>query len=169
MEFEKVIKERMAVRKFKSGPIQEEQLDKILEAGRLAPTAVNLQPQKIYVVQSEEGLNKIDKVHPCRYNAQTCLIICGDRNVAWHTDNGFSSFETDACIVATHMMLEATNIGVDSVWCGIHDRESFKKEFNLDDNIEPICMMPLGYRTDDYKGNPMHLVRKELKETVEYI
>ena len=56
MEFEKVIRERTAIRKFKDEQIKKEELDSILEAGRLAPTAKNIQPQKIYVVQSKEGI-----------------------------------------------------------------------------------------------------------------
>jgi nitroreductase len=168
MEFEKVIKERTAVRKFKNEKIKKDQLNKILEAGRLAPTAINFQPQKIYVVQSKEALDKIDKITPCRYNSQTVLIVCSDKNIAWHVED-YSSYETDACIVATHMMLEATNAGVDNIWIGISDADSVKKEFELDNNIEPICLIPLGYKADDYKGNPMHPFRKELEETVEYI
>ena len=75
MEFEKVIKERFSVRKFKDDKVSEELIQKILEAGNLAPTAKNYQPQKIYVVMSKEGLEKIDKASPCRYNAPVCLIV----------------------------------------------------------------------------------------------
>ena len=59
--------------------IRKEQLDAILEAGRLAPTAKNLQEQKIYVVQSDEGLEKIDRITPCRYGAGTVLLVAFDR------------------------------------------------------------------------------------------
>ena len=68
MEFKKLIKERCATRSFDSRKIEQEKLDKILEAGRIAPTAKNIQPIKIYVVQSEEGLSKIDMASRCRYN-----------------------------------------------------------------------------------------------------
>ena len=60
MEYEKVIKERFSTRKFKNDKVSDETLKKILEAGNFAPTAKNIQPQKIYVVRSEEGLKKID-------------------------------------------------------------------------------------------------------------
>src|SRR5690625_79341 len=104
----------MATRKFKNKKVEPEKLNKILEAGRLAPTAKNLQPQKIYVANSNESLEKIDKVSPCRYGAPTVLIVCSDKNVAW-TKEDYSTYEMDACIVATHMMLEATNIGIDNI------------------------------------------------------
>ena len=167
MEFQKVIRERMAVRKFKDEQIKKEELDSILEAGRLAPTAKNIQPQKIYVVQSKEGIEKIDKVSPCRYNAPTVLVVCSDKDIAFKKEN-YSTYEMDACIVATHMMLEATNIGLGNIWIEFFDAEKLKQEFNLDNNIEPICLIPIGYTADDYTGNPMHNVRKDIDDIVEY-
>ena len=114
-DFETVIRKRTATRKFKNQPVDSEKINKILEAGRLAPTAKNLQPQKIYVASSDEALAKIDQVSPCRYGAPTVLIVCSDKNIAWSKDD-YSTFEMDACIVAMHMMLEATNVGVDNIW-----------------------------------------------------
>ena len=134
MEFEKVIKERTAVRSFKNDQIDNNQLTNICEAGRLAPTAKNLQPQRIIVVQSEEYIEKIDKVSPCRYNAPTVLIVCSNKDEAFKKDN-YSTYEMDACIVATHMMLEATNLGLGSVWVELFDKELLKQKFNLDSNI----------------------------------
>ncbi len=167
MEFEKVIRERFSVRQFKDELISDELVNKILEAGNLAPTAKNNQPQKIYVVKSKEGLDKIDKASPCRYNAPVCLIVASDKNIAWSKE-GYSTYEMDACIVATQMMLEATNIGVDNIWIEMFDKETLKHEFNLEENIEPICLIPLGYKTDDCKPSPMHDKRKDLSEIVEY-
>ncbi len=120
MEFEKVIKERQAIRKFKDTPVSDELITKILEAGRLAPTARNFEPQRIYVVKSKEGLEKIDKVSPCRYNAPVVLLVCSDKSVAWPKPN-YSSYEMDVTIVATNMILEATNLGVDNIWVGLFD------------------------------------------------
>ena len=167
MEFERVIRERTAVRKFKNDQIKQEELNYILEAGRLAPTAKNIQPQKILVVNSKDGIQKIDKISPCRYNAPTVLIVCSDKDIAFKKEN-HSTYEMDACIVATHMMLEATNIGLGNIWIEMFDKDLLKKEFNLDNNIEPICLIPIGYIADDYQGNLMHNVRKEMREIVEY-
>ena len=167
-DFETVIKTRSATRKFKDKAVDDELIEKILEAGRVAPTAKNLQPQKIYVAKSKEALEKIDKVSPCRYNAPTVLIVCSDKSIAW-TKDGYSTYEMDATIVATHMMLEATNIGVDNIWIKMFDKEALIKEFNLSDNIEPICLIPIGYKTDDCPVNPMHNQRKDLSKTVKFI
>lgn len=167
MEFEKVIKERYSVRKFNDKMVNQELINKILESGNLAPTAKNKQPQKIIVVQSKEGLAKIDKATKCRYNAPICLIVASNIDLAW-SNNNYSSYEMDATIVATHMMLAATNYGVDNIWIELFDKDIIKQEFNLPDNIKPICLMPLGYHSDDYKTSPFHNVRKDLNEIVEF-
>lgn len=167
MEFDKVIKERYSTRSFKDELISDELIKKILEAGNLAPTAKNNQPQKIYVVKSKEGLAKIDKASPCRYNAPICLIVASDKEIAWKK-NDYSTYEMDACIVATHMMLEATNLGVDNIWIEMFDKDILKEEFQIPDNIEAICLIPLGYKTDDFEPSPLHYRRKDLTEIVEY-
>ena len=167
-DFETVIRNRTATKKFKNQKIEDEKITKILEAGRLAPTAKNQQPQKIYVASSNEVLEKIDKITPCRYGAPTVLIVCSDKNIAWTKDD-YSTYEMDACIVATHMMLEATNVGVDNIWIEMFDKQGLKKEFQLENNIEPICLIPIGYQADDYSGNPLHNKRKELNDIVKFI
>lgn len=168
MDFEDVVKRRTATRKFKTDSVEKEKIEKILEIGRLAPTAKNLQPQKIYVVSSREGLEKIDKASPCRYNAPTVLLVCSDKNIAWSKED-YSTYEMDATIVATHLMLAATNFGIDNIWVEMFDKNILKKEFELEENIEPICLIPLGYVSNDYTGNPLHNQRKELSEIVKYI
>lgn len=167
-DFETVIRQRQATRKFKSKKVEEEKINKILEAGRLAPTAKNMQLQKIYVASSKEALEKIDRITPCRYGATTVLIVCSDKSIAWTKDN-YSTYEMDACIVGAHMMLEATNVGVDNIWIEMFNKENLKKEFDLEESLEPICLIPLGYKADDYEGNILHNIRKDLKDTVEFI
>jgi len=168
MEFIDVVKTREATRKFKNIKVNEEIIDKILEVGRLAPTAKNNQPEMIYVISSKEGLEKIDKASPCRYNAPLVLLVCSDKNIAWSNDK-YSTYEMDACIVATHLMLAATNYGVDNIWVEMFDKGIIRKEFKLDSNIEPICLIPMGYKADDYTGNPMHNKRKKIEEIVKYV
>lgn len=168
MEFEEVVKKRTATRKFSDKKVSAEDLKKILEIGRLAPTAKNVQPQKIFVLQSPEALEKLDTVTPCRYNAPVCLLVCADKNLAF-TNGDYSSYEMDASIVATHMILEATNLKIDNIWVRHFDAENVKKVFSLPENIQPICLIPLGYADKSYTGNPLHTQRKPLSETVEFI
>ena len=166
MNFEDVIRVRISTRKFKDQKVSRELVDKILEAGRLAPTAKNIQPQKVYVLESNDAINKINECSPYIYGAKTVLLICSDKDIAFHRGD-YSSYEMDATIAATHMILEATNLGIDSVWLGVFDSNKIKELFNI--NLEPICIIPLGYRTDDYVESPMHSKRKDISELVEYL
>lgn len=165
MEFANVIKNRHATRKFKNEIIEKEKIEKILEAGRLAPTAKNVQPIKIIVVEKE--INKMDNITPCRYNAPVILIVCGDKSQAFEKNN-HSTLEVDASIVATHMMLETTNQGLGNIWIELFDREALKKEFSLPENIVPVCLLPIGYEAEDCPASPGHLKSKNLDEIVEY-
>ena len=168
MEFENVIRKRESTRKFSKKKVEKEKLDKILEAGRIAPTAKNIQPIKIYVVESDDGLLKIDKASPCRYNARTVLLVCGNKKEAF-SKGDFSSYEMDASIITTHMMLEATNVGVDNIWIELFDANIIKDEFNLPDDLIPVCLLPLGYKDDTCPESPRHNIRKSIDEIVEYI
>lgn len=95
------------------------------------------------------------------------MLICADKDIAWSND-GYSSYEMDASIVATHIMLEATNLGVDNIWIRKFDAKEVKKVFSLPKNIEPVCFMPLGYADKNYQGNPLHTQRKSLEEMVTF-
>lgn len=167
MKFENVIRKRSATRKFSDKKIEEEKLTKILEAGRIAPTAKNIQPFKIYVIQSEEGLVKLDKATRCRYGAPTVLLVCGDKEKAY-TKEDYSTYEMDASIVTTHMMLEATNVGIDNIWIELFDENVLREEFEIPNNLIPVCLLPIGYRAEDCPINPLHERRKEIKDIVEY-
>ena len=169
MEFDRVIQKRTAIRSFQEDKVVEkDKIVKILEAGRIAPTAKNLQPQKIFVISSQEGLAKIDKATPCRYQAPVVLLVCVDRSKVF-SKNNHDTAEIDGSIVATHMMLEATNQGLDNIWIEMFDKEKLKKEFNLNDNIEPICLLPIGYRSEGVLDSPNHGKRKNLEDMVVYV
>lgn len=163
MDFEKVIKIRTATRKFKDIKISEKNITEILEAATFAPTAKNLQPQRIYVIQSKEAVAKLNSVCPCIYGAPVTMLVCADKNAAWHNGE-YSSKEMDASIVATHMILEATNLGIDTCFVKYFDPKVLASVFAFPENIVPICLIPMGYKADDYKGNPAHTERKTINE-----
>lgn len=167
MSFEEIIRNRTSVRKFSDKLLEKEKLNMILEAGRLAPTAKNSQPIKIYVVQSEEGIANLDKATRCRYGSNTVLIVCGNKDESYHKGD-YSTYEMDSCIVATHMMLEATNLGVDNIWIESFDEAILRDELNIPEELIPVCLLPLGYKADDCPINPMHSKRKSIEELVEY-
>ena len=170
MDFKDVVRDRYSCKSYDGRRVEQEKLDAILEAGRLAPTAKNLQEQHIYVVQSDDGLAKIDKVTPCRYNAGTCLIVTFDKNnVYTYPGSQRESGVEDATIVATHLMLAAANEGVDSCWLNCIDLEMTHSVFNLPDNEEVLMILDLGYATPGTGPLSNHGKRKPVSETVTYL
>ncbi|MBQ1550911.1 MAG: nitroreductase family protein [Bacilli bacterium] len=163
MDFENVIKERYSVRKFLDKPVEEEKIEKIMEACRLAPTAKNKQPIKVFVIKSSEGLEKIDSISVCRYNAPLVFLVCYDLNNCWYNeDKTVNSGIEDASICTTHMMLEAYNIGLGSCWINLMDYSKCREVFNLDENIVPLCLLDVGY--SDMPAGPLHSKSKEIDE-----
>ena len=170
MEFSEVIKNRYSCKKFDGRQVEQAQLDRILEAGRLSPTAKNLQEQRMYVVQSPEGLAKIDRVTPCRYGAPTVLAVAFNKeNVFVYPGGKRDSGAEDAAIVATHMMLAAKDAGVESCWLNLFDPEEAARELGLPDNEEVVMLMDLGYPAEGAGPLENHGKRKELSETVVYL
>ena len=167
MEFGEVIKKRYSCKKYGDRPLEEEKLCAILEAGRLAPTAKNLQEQHVYVLQSPEALAKVDAVTPCRYGAPAVLVVAFNKeNVFTYPGGKRDSGVEDATIVATHMILAAANEGVDSCWVNNFDPEKLAAALGLPENEAILMMMDLGYAAEGAGPLPNHGKRKELAETV---
>ena len=170
MEFREVIRRRYSCKKYSDRQVEKEKLDAILEAGRLAPTAKNLQEQHIYVIQSPEALAKIDAVTPCRYGAPTVLVVAFDSsNVFTYPGGRRDSGVEDATIVATHLILAAADEGIDSCWINFLDPEKLAAELGLPENEEVLMVMDLGYAAEGAGPLPGHTNRKELAETVSYL
>ena len=170
MEFTKVITERSSCKKYDGKKITDEQLNAILEAGRQAPTAKNLQEYHVYVCQSEEALQMIDAVTPCRYNAQTVLAVCYDTtNVYKYPEGDYDSGVEDAAIVATHLMLAAKSLGVDSCWLNFVKVDQLKKELGLPENEQIVMLLDLGYPQENFKPLENHYTRKSLSETTKWL
>ena len=170
MEFTEVIKNRFSCKKYSDRPVDQALIDEILEAGRVAPTAKNLQEQRIYVVRSQEGLAKIDAASPCRYGAPVCIVVAFDKNHVFTFPGGQrSSGIEDATIVATHMILAAANAGLDSCWINFFDPAQLAKELDLPENEEILMILDLGYGVEGTKPLANHSSRKALEETVTYL
>ena len=167
MEYTDVIKNRFSCKSFSDKPVPKEALAAVLEAGRVAPTAKNLQEQHIYVAQKPETFAVIDGVTPCRYGAPTVLVVAYDRNnVFTYPGEKHDSGVEDAAIVATHMMLAAANAGLDSCWINFFDPEKRAKALGLPENESILMLLDLGYRSENGKPLSNHFDRKPLEETV---
>jgi nitroreductase len=170
MTFIELAQKRYSVRKFSDKPVEEEKLERVLQAGRLAPTAKNIQPQRTYVAKSPQALEKLNKCSPCIFGAPVALVVCYDESVSWVRSRDNKNYgEVDAAIVATHMILQAQELGLGTVLVGVFDAEELRRAFNLPDNLVPSLVIPLGYAAADAAPAPMHEQRKPLSETVIYV
>ena len=168
MSFTTLVRQRYSVRKFDPTPIPRDQLQMILEAGRLAPTARNLQPQRILVLQ-EEALEKLKDCTPCIYGQTAALVVCYDKTESWKSRSGREIGDVDGSIVLTQMMYQAQELGIGSLIVGIYKEEPLRAHFHIPEQLEIVCLLMLGYPAEDAEPHPqLHFTRKPLEETVFY-
>ena len=169
MNFLSIAKSRYSVRNYNGKKVEKDKLNTILDAAHVAPTAANLQPVHLIVVQEEEGLSKIGKAANI-YNAPLAIIVCSDHSKAWTRpfDNK-QTVDIDASIITDHMMLAASEQGLGTVWVCYFKPDIIRNEFNLPDNLEPINILVIGY-SDEQPANPeRHTTQRiPLSELVSY-
>ena len=155
---------RYSVRKYDTRPVEPEKLAQILEAGRIAPTAHNDQPQRIKVITDTDDLAKVDECTRCRFGAPAVLLICYDKTTCWKRsfDSALSG-EVDASIVTTHMMLAAQDLGLGTCWVMYFNPAKAIELFALPENIIPVAMLPVGYPAEDAAPSDRHNSRLDIK------
>lgn len=169
MDFLELAKNRYSCRSFSDKKIEQEKIDKILEAGRLAPTGKNSQSQRILVLTEKEDLEKLSGCTPFGWNAPLVFIICYDKNECWKRrfDN-FDGGSQDICIVTTHMMLEVTDLGLGSTWIGAFSPEKARNIYNIPEHLEIAAILPVGYPSEEAHPSKLHDDRKPVEEIAFY-
>ncbi len=153
MNFLEIAKKRYPVRSYLAKKVEQEKLDKILLAAHAAPTAANMQPVKLIVVQSDEDLNEIEKAANI-YGAPLAIIVCSEHTKAWTRPfDRKQTVDIDASILTDHMMIEATELGLGSVWICYFKSDAIKQEFDLPETLEPINILAVGY-SDERPADP---------------
>ena len=163
MDFLKLAKKRYACRKYLSRQVEPEKLELILEAGRVAPTGANRQPQRLVVVQSKEGMERLAR---CTrdFGAPTAVIVCADTSEAWTRKyDGKNISDIDASIVTDHMMLAAASLNLDTLWICMFKPEAVREEFALPANVEPVNILLIGYG-DGPAQPPRHAAQTALRD-----
>ena len=169
MDFMNIAKQRFSVRSYTAQAVEKEKLDKILEAAHVAPTAANLQPVHLIVVQSEEGLAKIGQGANI-YGAPLAILVCADHEKAWvRPFDKKQTGDIDASILTDHMMLQATELGLGSVWICYFQPDVIRKEFGLPNNLEPINILAVGYSNEKAADPDRHAkTRIPISQLVSY-
>ncbi len=170
-DFLSLAAERFSVRKFKNDRIPADVMDRILRAGHLAPTGCNYQPQKIYVIQSEDAVERMKKCTRCHFDAPAAILVCYDKSLSWKRSryDGADCGEVDASIVTTHMMLEAWEMGIGSCWVMYFDPEAMRREFSIPEEHVPVALLVMGYPAEDTKPMELHSQFRSEDEIVKYL
>ncbi|MCF8364253.1 MAG: nitroreductase family protein [Bacteroidales bacterium] len=172
MDFQQLIHSRESIRNFNPHkPIGKETLERILEAGRIAPSAANRQPWRFYLISTEKNLAKIRSCYGRSWfmDAPHVLVVAGKYSLSWmRTSDGYNSLETDLAIAMTHLVLAAEAEGVGTCWIAAFNADELKKSglFEKDEHI--FAMTPLGYPNEGFKKNGLKN-RKLLREVVVYL
>ena len=171
MDLLKLMGDRYTCRRYSNEDVKEEDLNKILEAGRIAPTSHNNQPQRIYVVRSEEAKEKLMKDFAYNYKAP-CYLVCGyNIDEVWRNDldGDRDSGEVDISIVMTHMMLMAEELGLSTCWIGYMNPEAIRKNLEIPKNIKIVGVFSLGYHKEDDVPAKLHTIRRSNEDLVKFL
>jgi nitroreductase len=172
MEYTDLIRTRESIRNYDpTRPVPKEILEKILDAGRLAPSACNCQPWKFLVISSPARLEKVRACYKRDWfqDAPHILVVLGNKNLAWNRSyDGYNSIETDVAIAMTHIILAAENEGVGTCFVEAYDPILLKKALNTDANQVIFGITPLGYPKPGFQKRQIKK-RKPLADIVEYL
>jgi nitroreductase len=171
MEFYDVISGRESIRNYDPDRLVDRAtLNRILEAGRIAPSAANFQPWKFLLISSQEVLAKVRQCYPRTWfmDAPYVLIVTGDKNLAWKRADGYNSIETDLAIAMAHLMLAAENEGVGTCWIANFDYQHLRRALQLTESERLYAITPLGYPRQGFvkKGAKN---RKPFDEVVKFL
>ncbi len=169
MTFEQLASERYSVRKFKNQHLEQEIIDKILSVGHFAPTGCNYQPQRILVMNTDESISKLRACSISHYNAPTAMLICYNKDECWTRKyDGKNCGVSDACIVTTHLMLAAWELGVGTTWVMNFDPFAMREAFSIPENVIPVALLIMGYPADDATPLNLHSEFRPMDEVVKY-
>ena len=165
--FMRILESRYSCHAFSNTPVSESKLDMILAAGRMAPSAKNLQPTRIWVVRSEEALARLRAVHSC-YGAPIVLIVGCRNEEAWvRESDGINSAKTDAAIVLTHLMLTATDAGLANMWIWDFNPSMIREVLPETREHGIYALLAIGYPAQgEGKPTELHFERKPIEEIV---
>ena len=158
---------RRSIRKYKSDPVEKGKLERILEAGRLSPSAVNKQPWHFIVVRDPSVRESLRASYGQSWfvNAPLIIVVCADPSSAWVRRDGEEFWKVDAAIAMQDMILCATEEGLGTCWIGAFSEEPARRVLKIPENIRIAAMTPLGYA--DESKEPVS-DRKPLKKITHY-
>ncbi len=170
MEFKELAKKRYSCRKFSSKKVEKEKIEQIIEAGIDAPTAVNKQPFKIFMIDSEKAKEDLKNYTIFTFGADVFLLLGYKEEEGWIREFDKHNFaQVDVSIAATHIMMEISDLGLATTWVGHFDEPSLKDKYPQMKGYKLIALFPIGYAAEDDVPSNKHFERKSKKDIVEVI
>jgi nitroreductase len=162
-----IIRKRRSIRLYEEKLVEQEKLNRVLEAGRLAPSADNRQPWRFIVVTNDEVKEKLRASYDEEWfvSAPVIIIGCAVPKEAWVRMDGQEYWMVDVAIAMQNMILVATELGLGTCWIADFDEEAARKALKLPQSVRIVAMTPLGYPTEEKR--PVRN-RKSLSEIVHY-
>ncbi len=170
MSLDEIIHQRHSIRKYTTQPIDNQIVEQIIESARLAPSAVNYQPWRFLVCQSEHAKKAVYESYPREWfkAAPLYIIACGDRNESWKRScDGKDHMDIDIAIAVEHMVLKITDLGLGTCWVCNFNPQVIKEKLALEKNMEPVVILPIGYPQES--ETPVNKKRKPLEDIVSWI
>lgn len=165
MEVIEAIKNRRSIRKFKKDKMSQEKIEKVLEAARLSPSAMNNQPWNFILVSDKKGLEAVNEACNQEWNSPHIIIPVMDPDSSWVRSDGESYWQIDMAIAVQNMVLTAWEEGLGTCWVGAFDEEKIKEAFGIPEKFRVMNILPIGYPDQD--RGPVEK-RKKLDEIIHY-
>ena len=167
MGFSEIAKKRYSVRKFKDMDVEKEIILQVLEAARIAPSAVNYQPWHFIILTDKNMISKVSEVYPAKWlqYAPVIIVACGDHSQSWKRRDGKDHCDIDLGIAIDHITLEAADLGLGTCWVCAFDAQRCQEILDLPENFEAIALLPLGYPLDEDRQEKN---RKSIEEIVSW-
>jgi nitroreductase len=170
MEFSQLITRRYSVRAYKPDPVEDEKLQQVLEAARLAPTAANRQPFQIIVIHTQGRKTELQRIYHRDWFSQAPLILCGVGvpGQSWvRSADQRRYLDVYVAIVMDHLILAAAELGLGTCWIAAFNARAAREILQLPDEVEPLIFTPLGYPESE-ADTPGVKERKPLSDLVRY-
>jgi nitroreductase len=170
MKFLELARNRYSCRNYDSRPVEKEKLDRVLEAGRIAPSAVNYQPWHFYVISGTALAELQTTYHREWFRTAPCaILICGDHEQSWKRSDGKDHCDIDIAITTDHMTLQATELGLATCWICNFNSDRVSELLGLPGHMEPMVLLPVGYPMDQADPDRHKSKRKPLDQFVTYL
>lgn len=162
-----IARKRYSVRKFKDMEVEKEKILQVLEAGRLAPSAVNFQPCHFIVITDKDIKSKVAEAYSRQWfqSAPVIIVACGDHSQSWKRKDGKDHCDIDVAIAVDHMTLAATDLGLGTCWVCAFDAKKCHDILDLPEHLEVIALLPMGYPIEESEPEKK---RKSIEDIVSW-